>query len=118
MSVRVPVLFRWRFLVPLVVVVIAATYLDFGVFGPPTRYDIIRWLLVVPLLLASAIEGLADYPWYPPTVYGMLVGVGVIQYLDGHSGLLTLIYLFGGIAGLVDWLTPGSWLTNSCDISE
>ena len=106
-----PASIRWRLFVPLAVFVVVGTYLEFVVTGPPTASEIVGWLVVVPLLLASAIEGITEHPWYLPAFYGMLVGVGVLRYVDGHFGLLTVLFVGGGLAGLVDWLAPGEWLT-------
>lgn len=103
----------WRWTVPLGGLVAVLSYLEFVVLGPPRAYDIVAWALVVPVLLAHAVEGWTDHPWHLPSLYGMLLGVGVLRFLDGHPGIVTLTFIGGGVAGLVDWTTPGTWFARA-----
>lgn len=102
---------RWRWFVPLAGIVVALTYVDFVATGPPTGYDVVGWLLVVPLVLAGAVDGVTGHRWYVPALYGALVVIGLIRYLSGHGGMLTVLFVVAGVAGLVDWATPGSWFS-------
>jgi len=82
-------------------VVGAATYFEFVYSGPPTLYEVVLWILVVPLLLAATVDGVRSHPLYEPLMYGGFVAIGTLQYLAGDWVLLAGLFVLGGIVGLV-----------------
>lgn len=79
----------------------AATYFEFVYSGPPTPYAIFLWIIVVPLLLAAAVNGVRRHPLYQPLLYGSFVAIGTLQYLDGDWFLLAGLFVLGGVIGLI-----------------
>jgi len=79
----------------------AATYFEFIYNGPPTVYSIVLWIVVVPMLLATTVDGVQDHPLYQPLLYAGFVLVGTLQYLDGHWFLLAGLFIICGVLGLL-----------------
>jgi len=88
-----------RFLV-LSAFVAVATYFEFIYAGPPTVFDIALWLLVVPWLLSTTVEGVRDHPLYRPISAVVFLAVGVLQYLDGEWLLLAALFVLAGVGQL------------------
>jgi hypothetical protein len=79
----------------------AATYFEFIYYGPPTLYDVLLWLIVVPLLFATTVDGVQDHPLYQPLLYGGFIAVGTVQYLDGDWVLLAGLFVLAGVLGVI-----------------
>jgi hypothetical protein len=79
----------------------AATYFEFVYSEPPTLYATFLWIIIVPLLLAAAVDGVRRHPLYQPLLYGSFVAIGTLQYLDGGWFLLAGLFVLGGVIGLI-----------------
>ncbi|WP_424003509.1 hypothetical protein ACOZ4I_04650 [Haloarcula salina] len=85
----------------LVVLVGAATYFEFIYYGPPTLYDVVLWLIVVPLLFATTVNGVQNHPLYQPLLYVGFIAIGFLQYLDGDWFLLAGLFVLAGVLGVI-----------------
>jgi hypothetical protein len=85
----------------LLILVSTATYFEFVYYAPPTLYSVALWIIVVPMLFAATVTGIRSHPLYQPVVYGGLIAIGTLQYLDGEWYLLAGLFVVGGIIGLI-----------------
>ena len=72
----------------MLVFVAGATYVEFAYSGPPTLCSVAFWIIVVPLLFSTTVNGVRSQPLYQPLVFGGFIAIGVLQYLDGDWFLL------------------------------
>lgn len=79
----------------------AATYLEFVYYWPPTLYSVVLWIIVVPMLFATTVEGVRNHPVHQTLMYVGLIAIGTLQYLDGDWYLLAGLFVLAGIAGLI-----------------
>ena len=77
-----------------------ATYVEFIYYGPPSLYTVVLWILVVPMLLAATIKGWRSHPLYQPLMYGGMIAIGALQYLDGDWVILAGLFIIAGITGV------------------
>ena len=92
---------RPRALLIVLAVVTIATYLEFVYLGQANAFSVLIWILVVPLLLAQTVEGVRDHPLYQPILYGVLIALGVLQYLNEAWTLLAGFLVLAGVVGLL-----------------
>jgi hypothetical protein len=78
-----------------------ATYVEFVLQQSPSLPDIALWVIVVPLLLSTAVEGVRDHPLYQRALFSGFVVIGGAQYLDGEWVLLSMLFVLAGIVGLL-----------------
>lgn len=88
----------------MIVFVGAATYVEFVYSGRPNLYSVVLWIIVVPLLFSTIVNGVRSHPLYQPLVYGGFIAIGVLQYLDDDWFLLAGLFVLAGIVGLVSEL--------------
>lgn len=72
----------------MILLVGGATYVEFVYLGPPSLYSVVLWIIVVPLLFSTTVNGVRSHPLYQPLVYGGFIAIGVLQYLDSDWFLL------------------------------
>lgn len=88
----------------MILLVGGATYVEFVYLGPPSLYSVVLWIIVVPLLFSTTVNGARNHPLYQPLVYGGFIAIGVLQYLDSDWFLLAGLFILAGIVGLVSEL--------------
>jgi len=81
-------------------IVIVATYAEFIYYGPPSLYTVVLWVFVVPMLLVATVKGIRSHPLYQPLMYGGMIAIGALQYLDGDWFILAGLFVVAGIAGV------------------
>jgi len=84
----------------MLVIVGAATYFEFIYYGPPSLYTVVLWVFVVPMLLVATVKGIRSHPLYQPLMYGGMIAIGALQYLDGDWFILAGLFVVAGIAGV------------------
>ena len=104
---------RPRALLFMIVFVGGATYVEFVYFKPPSLYSVALWIVVVPLLFSTTVNGVRGHPLYQSLAYGGFIAIGVLQYLDGDWVLLSGLFILAGIVGLVSELRNQSPLSVS-----
>ncbi len=95
---------RPRALLFITVFVGGATYFEFVYSGPASLYSVALWIIVVPLLFSTTVDGVRSHYLYQPLMYGGFMAIGVLQYLDGDWLLLAGLFILAGIVGLVSEL--------------
>lgn len=88
-------------LLVMLAIVGASTYFEFVYNGPPTLYAVVLWIIVVPMLLISTVDGVRSHPLYQPLTYGGFIAIGALQYLNGNWFLLSWLFILCGMIGLV-----------------